>query len=174
MSTTKMLLCVFVILMITLYVQSYFKTKDDYTIIQSYLDKITIDTLHDKHPIVIYDLIQDPKTLMKSLFAYSYISVNYKMSSPDALYKTRSKFTLLYNDTTDVFVNIISPKYRVNVVQGKPIASQSNDVQYITIKLKQNQVLVLPILWYYACDKQCKTIGLDDVLSSIYKISGAN
>lgn len=174
MSSTKILIYVFIVLVCILYVQSYFKTKDDYTIVQSYLDKITIDTLHDKHPIVIYDLIQDPKTLLTSLFAYSFISKDLKISKPDVAYKARSKYTLLYNDSSDMHVSIISPKYQSKVVLGKSIGDQSNDVQYITIKLKQNQVLILPILWFYICDKQCKTIALHDVMSKVYQSLGTS
>jgi hypothetical protein len=167
-TSTRLLLYIIIILAVVLYSQSYFKTKDDYTIVQSYLEKINIDTLHDKHPIVIYDMIKDPKTLLNSLFAYSYISANYRMSKHEHIYQTKSKYTLIYNDTSDMLVNIISPKYKSKLVLGKRLAEQDPDVQYITIKLKQNQVAILPIMWYYMCDKTCKTITLDDAMSAVY------
>jgi hypothetical protein len=167
-----MLVCIFLVLAVILYIQSYFKTKNDYTVVQSYLDKVSPDTLHDKHPIVIYDLIHDPKELLTSLFAYSFISAEYLYSKPNSLYKTKSKYTMLYNDASDVMVNIISPKYSAKVLLGKPLEEQNNEIQYVTIKLKQNQVMILPFLWYYVCDKQCKTINLYDILTTGYKLIG--
>lgn len=167
-TSTKLLLYTIIILAVVSYSVSYFKTKDDYTIVQSYLEKINIDTLHDKHPIVIYDRIKDPKTLLKSLFAYSYISASYRMSKHEHIYQTKSKYTLIYNDVSDTLVNLISPKYKSKIALGKPLEGQNPDIQYITIKLKQNQVAVLPIMWYYMVDKPCKTIALDDFISAIY------
>lgn len=167
MSNTKMLVIVFLILLIILYLQSYLKPDNEYTIIQTYLDKLKIDTLYEKHPIIIYDHIYDPYTLLKSLFAYSYTFHTSKNYTANQIYITKSKFTLLHNDSQNTTIHLVSPKYKLDT--KKTMNEQSSDVQYVTVILKQNQILILPLFWQFECNQTCKSIDLDDCITPIIK-----
>lgn len=167
MTTTNGLFLLIVASLIALYVQSYLKTKDEYTIVQTYLDKITIDTLYDKYPVVIYDQLQDPRALLTSLFAYSYQFENMISLPPIKLHKTRSKFTIIYTSNESVTIHIVSPKYKVD--GSKPLQSQDKTLQYVTVNLKPHQILIMPMQWHYETTKTIRAIELDDVLSALLK-----
>lgn len=169
MSPTKALLITLLVLLIIFYIQSYLKPKNEYTIVQAYLDNITLDTLYDKYPIVIYDLVKDPRSLLTSLFAYSYQFDTYAYLEPNKMTLTYSKFTLVYNETSDVLINIISPKYTVD--RSKPLSEQDSTLQYVTVNLKKHQILVLPFKWVIECqsDVPCRMILLDDIISGFLK-----
>ena len=62
------------ILLIVVYFQYAFKVSQNINIIQLNLEKINLDILYEKNPIVIYDRVMDPSDLLKNLFAYNYIS----------------------------------------------------------------------------------------------------
>jgi hypothetical protein len=170
---TKTLIIIIIILIILIYFHYYNNYKNDYNIIQIYLDKINLSTIYEKYPIVIYDKIIEPKKLLNTLFAYSYIFKSEAKIKPIMPTYNRSKHMILWNDTYDIYINIINPKYIKNIkwykknsykISTKPL-SELDDVQYITIKLKANQVLILPAFWIYQCDKYINIIQLDDFLS---------
>lgn len=166
MGKTQTLLYIVLVLLVLLYIQSYLKPKTEYTIIQTYLDKISIDTVYDKYPIIIYDLIQDPKSLLKSLFAYSYQFDTSGKLVPNKIFKAAAKFTLIYNDVSNSVINIISPKFHVDL--SKPLKEQDSSVQYVTVNLKQHQVLILPLKWYIETPSNTAPsfIMLDDFMSA--------
>lgn len=166
MSATRTLLVVILSLLAIVYIQSYLKPKGEYTIVQTNLDKITVDNLHDKYPIVIHDRVQNPRELLSSLFAFSYSFNLHTKYHKDRVYKTRSKYSILYNDNEDVLVHLISPKYKTSAVVNKPMESQSSSIQYVSINLKKNQVIILPMSWFFAGSHDIKCILLDDILSA--------
>lgn len=164
MGTTKILIFVCIVLILILYIQSYLKPKTEYTILQYNLDKITPDSLYNKTPIIIYDILKDPKDLLTTLFEYSYIYKTYTRWSADKIYQCRSKFTIVYsNDESGCLLNIVLPKYKID--KHKSILKQSQNVQYITVKLKQNQVIILPMFWYMNSNRNVNMILLDDFIS---------
>ena len=169
MGATKTLLIIVLALAIILYIQAYLKPKQEYTIIQTYLDKITQDTLQDKYPIVIYDLIHEPRTLLDTLFAYQFAFSNNKtLSEPtNEVIKARSKYNIIYSDNDSSTINIISPKHTAFIKPKTPLQDQSDQIQYITIKLKKHQVMILPLSWYFATKDPVKIITLDDLLSAL-------
>jgi hypothetical protein len=169
MNSTQILVIIFCILMFILYVQSYLQPKNDYTIVQTYLDKIKIDTLYEKHPIIIYDHIYDPLNLIKSLFAYSYACYSTKTYQANKIFTAKSKFTLLFNDKENNTIHLISPKYKLDM--QKRVNHQNSDVQYITVMLKQNQILILPLFWRFESSHQCRAIELDDFITPIVKLT---
>ena len=154
-------------MILVLYIQSYLKPKYEYTIIQTFLDKITGDTLLDKYPILIYDRLQDPRSLLHSLFAYTYLFDTYSTITPITPFRAKSKYTLIFNDNNDIAVHLISPKFQVDPKQ--PLDKQNSNVQYITISLKKRQVLILPMHWHLASASPFKAIMLDDILTATIK-----
>lgn len=150
-----------VVLLIALYLQYYAKYKHDYQILQVYLDKFKLDTLYEKYPIVVYDQVYDTNDILKTIFAYSYVFRKDLGVTPGQVTKNNHKYLVLSSDE-DVSIKIINPKYKKDI---KAKLEESN-VQYVTIKLKENQVLILPAKWYFYTDNDSVFgIGLDDLVS---------
>lgn len=169
MTTTKILIIICSILLSILYIQAYLKPKTEYTILQSYLDKLKPESLYDKYPIIIYDSVKNPEDLLSSLFAYSFAFKSTKDITSNMIYQANSKFTLIYtNSENGSLINIISPKYKVN--KKKNIDNQDSSVQYITIKMKPYQVMILPMFWHYCLTDNAYSISLDDVVSKLYNV----
>lgn len=168
MGATKHLILICVVLILALYLQIYLKPKHDYTILQSDLDKLTPDKLLEKYPIVIYDIVQNPSDLMKSLFAYSYISESRMLVSKERVYQPRAKFTLFMTDAPHgCLLHIISPKYKVD--KKKTFEYQDSSIQFITIKLKPKQIIIIPMFWSFSSTSDGKMILLDDIVSKVYR-----
>lgn len=155
------------VLLVLLYLQYYVKYKQDYQILQVFLDNFKLDTLYEKYPIVVYDQVYDPKDLLKTVFAYSFVFKNEFSVEPGAVCRNSHKFVVLSCDDS-VSLKIINPKYKKDI---KPRIQDCN-VQFVTVKLKPNQVLILPALWYYHTDNMdVSAIGLDDLVSNwLYKL----
>jgi hypothetical protein len=139
------------------------KYNNDYQILQIYLDNFKLDNLYEKYPIIIYDQVYKVNDLLKTIFAYSFLFKKELDIQPEKVYKNIYKYLLISSDD-NVSIKIINPKYKKDIKNSL----QECNVQYVTIKLKENQVLILPALWYYSTDNiDIKAIGLDDILSKI-------
>ena len=158
----KVFVFIIIVLISILYLQYYLKYKQDYQILQVYLDTFKLETLYEKYPIVIYDQIYDIEELLKTTLAYSY---NFKKTfeiAAEKVYRNASKYVLLFSEDSDIALKIVNPKYKKDIKQKM----EDSNVQYITIKLKEKQVLILPALWYYQTNNMdVKAIGLDDLIS---------
>jgi hypothetical protein len=67
---------IIIVLIILLYLQYYIKYKNDYNILQIYLNNFEINTLYEKYPIVIYDQVYDINELLTTAFKFSYAFKN--------------------------------------------------------------------------------------------------
>ena len=167
MNASKILILCIVVLLVYLYIQSYMSVKEDYTILQTWLEKVTPETLADKYPIVIFDQIVKPEQLCSTLFAYLYITVKHKtISGRDGIRKNVAKYLVLYSTTETINIHLISPKYRRMIKYGDKIEAQDPKIQYVTIKLKPHQLLIVPMSWSFACDgEQCHAMHVHDIIS---------
>ena len=157
----KAFIIVISVLIVLLYLQYYVKTKQDYQILQVFLDNFKLETLYEKYPIVVYDQVYDSNELLKTIFAYSFVFKKDFIVDPGVVYRNSHKFVVLSSDDS-VSLKIINPKYKREI---KARIEECN-VQFVTVKLKQNQVLILPALWYYHTDNMdIMAIGLDDMVS---------
>jgi hypothetical protein len=177
----KYLLIVLISLIILLYCQYYCSYKPDFKITQTYLDKIDMNMLQERYPIVLYDKVIEPRQLLKTLFAYTYaLSNEQPIMFNGKIMINLSKYVIIYNQLTDIDIDIIHPRYR-NTLKFEQHASQNRlvvskddiaqtKVEYVTIKLKKNQVLILPCFWLFTCSLPLQTIFIDDVLSYLISI----
>ena len=155
-----MLLIILIVLIIIIYVLSYTKVDSSYEIIQVFLRNCTPDIFKEKHPIVISDQLPDIKSLLTTLFAYLYCFSYSELSLSTNTQINKSKFLLLQNKNLDTLaINLISPKF----ADHKDIST----VKLVTVKLKQNQVILLPVKWMYQCDSTVLKVSLDDPISKI-------
>jgi hypothetical protein len=175
-STTKILIVIIAVLILAVYYQYYSKFNKGYEITQTYLDKVTINLLYEKSPIVIYDTLKNPTQLLKTLFKYSYAFKKEYTTEASKVYRSKSKHSIIYSSSEhSTLLNLINPKYKNNFTWNKGNNSNKSDtelkdtnVEYITIKLKQNQVVILPAHWIIQCESSLHKIDLDDPLSYIF------
>jgi hypothetical protein len=171
----KYLITFIIILIIIIYIQYYYKFKNDFKINQVYLDKIDMNLVNEKYPIVIYDKIIEPKQLLKTLFAYTYnISSDFPLLFENKVYINLAKYQIIYNQLSDIDINIIHPQFKnkIEFIQSKDsntIHSRKTvdnlNIEYLTIKLKQNQILILQTFWMYTSQLPIQTILLNDFAS---------
>lgn len=162
---TKTLVIILVSLIILIYIHYYYKYKTEYDIIQTYIDNIDIQLLYEKYPIVIYDQLKEPKDLLKTLFNYSYIYKKESIINSNYPVLNKSKYLILWNYHNDFMINIISPKYK-HLLKKDTLLSDLSEIQYISVKLKQNQVIILPTFWIFESqDQKFNAIYLDDLIS---------
>lgn len=175
LSPTKILIIILVTLLVLIYVRYYFSHNNDYDILQTDLENFNLNLLYDRYPVIIYDQILNPQDLLKTIFKYQFTFKKFGSFNPLFPTLNNHKFMVLYNDKTNATINIISPKYKSlmkwsNVngmrITNTPLESIDN-VQYITIKLKQNQVMILPMQWMLQSSSPLLTILLDDIPSKI-------
>ena len=146
----KYLIYMVIILVIIVYIQYYNKYKSDYNIIQTNIDNIDLSVLHEKYPIVIYDQIYEPHQLLNTLFKYTFVKSETKTISAA---RNNAKYLIMWGYEQDLMVNIANPLNK----------------NYVTVKLKPNQVLILPHQWYFNTNKNLQTIWLYDVISLLQK-----
>ena len=164
MYSYKIFLIILIILVILLYLQSYMKPRVDYNIIQVYLDNFKLDNLYEKYPIVIYDQIYNIDDLLNTIFKYSYAFKTLLQIEADKIYKNTHKYLLIFNNIEPIKLKVINPKYKKDI----KIKLEDSNVEYVTIKLKEKQVVILPALWYYySNNNNISAIGLDDLISGM-------
>jgi hypothetical protein len=140
-----------IIIVIIAYIQSYCKAKTDLKINQCFLDTFKQDLLYEKYPIVIYDSVRFPEDLLETALKYAYMFKKYVQVRPGPFFdKNKSKYSLMYfsEDAT------------------LDLSPQINSA-YVTIKLKEHQVVIVPYLWYYRSEQPINCIHLDDILSKM-------
>lgn len=185
MVRTKVLVIIIVVLVLIAYTQYYTKFNKGYRIIQSNLYNIDEKVLYEKYPIVIHERIVDPESLLNTLFKYMFVfKASDYLSGSDMPYVNVHKYYVIYNPNDDMDVNLISPVF---TQMFKPFIPHTNmfmrshhtsmvmsNAEYVTIKLKQRQVLILPYAWLYQTNKKHSVIALDDIYSkliALYKLS---
>jgi hypothetical protein len=177
---TKVLLSVVLILIVSLYVQYYSKYNKKYEIVQASLRNITLDLLYERNPIIIEDTIANPRHLLKTLFKYSYTFVKEMDITTNNIFKIKSKFCLVYavdTNTPSVQLNLINPIYNekskfkwktsANGLITTSIPLNETNVEYITLKLKPNQPVIIPTHWLAQTDHPLRKIDLDDPVSCL-------
>lgn len=143
-----MLLYIVIILLILFYFQCSLKKKTDIQILQTSLNNFSDSLLYEKYPILIYDKIVNSKDLLSTIFKYQY---TFKKEEKYELYN-KNRFLIIYNNNDkDITISI----------------SNKNDI-YVDIKLKQNNVIILPAFWYYKLSDDIELIGLNDFVHWFY------
>lgn len=167
MTPTKILVSSIIILLCFVYLQSYLAVKEDYTILQTWLEKVSPDTLADKHPIVIFDQVARPEQLLTTLFAYMYVSIVKSKHDKKHIMRNRAKYAILFSERATQ-VHLISPKYKKIIKYNAGLADQDPSVKYVTIKLKPHQLVILPMSWMFTCD-DCEAIYIYDSISYVLR-----
>jgi hypothetical protein len=173
---TNVLLVIAIILFCILYLSFYAKYTNEYDIVQVFLDNVSPDILYEKHPIVIYDSLVNPKDLLNTLFKYQYLfHKEFNVPANNAI-AIKSKFSILYSPHNEQsVVKLIHPKYtsefQWHSSQHQRLSNtdiNTTNIQYIDVQLKRNQVILVPPHWIIHTDVTLHKIDIDDVASCLY------
>lgn len=165
---------VIVVLILYLVTVPYFKHNDTFEITQCYLDDVTMDLLYERNPVVISDQLQVPShllgTLFKFAFAFQRESVFSRASTPHVCL---SKFTLVWGGRGGAQVDLVNKSNTVAYLgRGVDDFYANGLAEYVTVRLLQNQVLILPPFWSVITSDTVHLLELDDLLSRVTRIRG--
>jgi hypothetical protein len=186
LTPTRLLIIIIILLVVLIYAQFYSKYNKGYNITQTYLDKINLNLLYERNPIIIYDSIKTPKQLLKTLFKYSYLTKKeYTINTPN-IYQSKSKFSFIYHtgqktQHENVMINLINPIFKKDFKNWKKNNNgvlftttplQDTTVEFVSVKLKAHQVLLVPSHWMLQVvdDEDVIKIDIDDLFTYIYFI----
>lgn len=175
--STRFLVCLLFIAIICLYIQYYTKFATSFDIIQSPIGKLTTDILYERQPIIISERLVHPSVLTKTVFKYTYMFMNAKVVSGDAFpLQTLHKYTVVYNDNGDMPLNLVHPSnktklkpfHRFGSFKKSHVKLHDSDIEFVTIKLKKQQCIIIPMHWLFQVDSPTyNVIALDDPISSL-------
>lgn len=141
-----LILYIISILLSWIYYSYYTKVNNFIQINQVFLEDFKPDLLYEKNPILIYDRLQNPDDLTKTIFKYTFL---FKKNIKKNLYITKSKYTIVYSEK-DTIINI-TPREN-----------------FVTIKIAPYQVIILPYGWKISSEDTLDLIQLDDIFSKIF------
>ena len=125
------LVLLFILVIVVLYSYFYLKPPRMFNIIQLPIDQLHPQYLFEKNPIIVNESLHDPNDLSSRLFKWLYVSQKTLVSHKDYDIKTWSRYAVVHPTQGTCFVQIRAPY----------------TYQTIDVKLRQNQILVLPYLW---------------------------
>lgn len=164
----NILITILVILVVFVYITIYRKYSKTFTIIQSSIRTVTPSHLLEKQPIVITEPLVRPLDILHTLFKYMYVTKRQLLEiTPGEFKRVKSKYMILFpNKRSEKHntVHIVHPKYSHLLKDDKRL----HEAQYVDIKLKKYQVLILPQHWWFSinnCNVTC--FELYDILTFI-------
>lgn len=153
----NILISFLVLLIIIVYIKHTIQINNTFEIIQTEIESLHPSMIDERLPIIISESMVNPYMLTKTTFAYRFLfTYNFKNESVGKLIKNNNKYLIMYHDSPTV-IDVYHPNY------------ENQDNLFIQMKLKEKQVLILPMQWYYRCHSPTTCIALNDILSTIVK-----
>lgn len=161
-------------LILYLITSPYFEHNDTFEITQCDLDDVTMDVLYERNPVVISDQLQVPSHLLDTLFKYAFAfrreSVHPSGRVP---HRCLSKFTMVWGSHGGVHVNLVNKRNAAAYLSRGADEFYANDMaEYVTVRLLQNQVLIVPPFWSMMSSGAVHLVELDDLLSRVTRLPG--
>lgn len=165
---------VLVIVALILYIvtRPYFKHSDTFEITQCDLDDMTMDVLYERNPVVISDQLQAPTELLDTLFKYTFLFKSLSVHSNAGMsHKCLSKFTLVWGSRGGVRIDLVN-KMNAGAYLDRGVDEfyANGMAEYVTVRLLQNQVLILPPFWSLVTSNKIHVLELDDLLSGVTRL----
>jgi hypothetical protein len=152
-----------VAILIYIYVSYYYRYPQKVSILQSSLDRFDLNLLQEKQPIVLEDAIKDIQEIKKAWFKWNYTTRS-NGYLPDQWQKNRHKHLLIHpQESTEI---LLYPA-------AAPTLKQSNipdpNETIVIIKLKPNQLLIVPFHWKTMIqkEKQIEFMGIHDLVTLV-------
>lgn len=180
-----------IILIIIIYINYYKKYNNNFQILQLTSNKLTQDILLEKLPILIEDTISNPNDFINVLFTYEYLfkkKLKYnKNKFSNRVNQNLAYHLMIYNSNNEnISIYISNPKfsnkfnlnknnsfyYRISDYEVEN-EDDINDIQFVKINIKPNNLLILPSYWLFYLNNNAtfySLYGLINSLISFYKI----
>jgi len=155
----KLIVLIVIAIIIYIYVSYYYRTPDNISILQSRLNEFDFSLLNEKQPIIIEDRLKDSNELSKLWFKWNQIKT-FGGYDDNKWYKNKYKYILVHPENdTDI---LLYPAGK-NLVNNEPDPEE----QLIIIKLKANQLLIIPYHWHFMIETKnnINFIGIHDLLT---------
>lgn len=163
----RVLFIVLFVLAFLLYMKHYVSPSLHFNIIQVPLSKLEPVYLFEKSPIIVNESFVRPSDLTHTLFKYLFVKSTQSFKCVPKLYQqNRSRYLIIYPKFKDKTIKIVHPKNK-RFLQT-PTDDSLNNVEYVEIKLRKRQVIILPMFWWYQTeDPDHGMIELDDIYSYV-------
>lgn len=145
-----------IILFLLLYIACYFFTPKDFMVNQVSTEDFQFSLLYEKHPIVINNPIVDILEIINNWFNFNIVKET-TIEKSKIWERINSKY-LMIQSKVDSEIMISRPQS--NIINGYP----TNDI--LCIKLKENQVSIIPYRWYIMLNTEEHTYyNIDDYVT---------
>lgn len=147
------------LVLIIIYIASYFRNPTDVNILQTSLRDFTFDMLREKQPIVIDDRVMVLDEIEKLWFQPN-ITTQFRLTHSELWHKNKYKYIVLQAEQEgDVYMYPVGKK----MIQGLP----DTDETLLAVHLLPGQMLILPYRWWYHIPDRMvvSTIGVHDYIT---------
>ena len=147
------------LVLIIIYIASYFRTPKDVHILQTSLKDFTFDMLREKQPIVIDDRVMVLDEIQKLWFQPN-ITTQFRLTHSELWHKNKYKYIVLQAEQEgDVYMYAPGKK----MIQGLPDTEET----LLAVHLLPGQMLLLPYRWWYHIPDRMavSTIGVHDYIT---------
>jgi hypothetical protein len=147
------------LVLIIIYIASYFRNPRDIHILQTSLKDFTFDMLREKQPIVVDDRVMVLDEIEKLWFQPN-ITTQFRLTHSELWHKNKYKYIVLQAEQEgDVYMYPSGKK----MVQGLP----DTDETLLAVHLLPGQMLILPYRWWYHIPDRMvvSTIGVHDYIT---------
>lgn len=150
-----------ILILICLYVYSYYLYPKNEVIIQTTLNNFKLDMLLEKQPIIIQDNIVNLNQIIDAWFKYN-SNTKFVLNSSESWNKNKYKYLLFKTDTESEII-IYSPTKKL--INGLPDTNE----KLTLIKMSEGQILILPFNWLYNIQSSynLNCVGINDFVTNL-------
>jgi hypothetical protein len=148
-----------IVVILYIYISYYYRYSEEPTIIHSYEKLFQNNVMLEKRPII---LLENEKSLEEIHKKNTPYMIKKKLEY-DTSNWVRNKYKYLYiqpTDTSELHLLQASKKLTEDGIPDK-------DETLITLKVKKNQIIILPYHWYYYTETPINSVGVHDYISWI-------
>lgn len=148
-----------IVVILYIYISYYYRYSEEPTIIHSYEKLFQNNVMLEKRPIVLLENEKSLEEIHKKNSPYM-IKKNLDYDTSNWV---RNKYKYLYiqpTDTSELHLLQASKKLTEDGIPDK-------DETLITLKVKKNQIIILPYHWYYYTETPINSVGVHDYISWI-------
>lgn len=149
------------LILVVLYIASYFRPPKEIHILQSSLKDFTFDMLREKQPIVIDDRVMSLEEIAKLWFQPN-INTQFRLAHSELWHKNKYKYLVLQAEQEgDIYM----------YPAGKKMINDLPDTEetLLAVHLLPGQMLILPYRWWYHIPDRMavSAIGVHDYITYV-------
>ena len=145
-----------ILVILYIYISYYYRYSEEPTIIHSYEKLFQNNVMLEKRPII---LLENEKSLEEIHKKNTPYMIKKKLDYETSNW-VRNKYKYLYiqpTDTSELHLLQASKKLTEDGIPDK-------DETLITLKVKKNQIIILPYHWYYYTETPINSVGVHDYI----------